>query len=255
MTLQRPDVQVGDMMRRLILGLAVCLLASPASSFTRVQGNTGTINGTGAVAVILTTPVGSGNAILISISHSSADTITVSSVTDNNSTPYTLVSGPTAYTVDPTFAVLTYWLANVTGGPTTFTATFSGTTTQGNRITVDEFSIAGAATLDGNAISAQGSISGTDAITSGNASAVTNGDLVWGTTIPYNGAGTISAGTGFSNGTLIASNVTTEWLTQSGAGPRAATFSNATADEYVTAIITIKPPGGAHTLTTLGVGE
>lgn len=213
-----------------------------------VQGNNH-LNGSSTVAtaaVTLTGTVGSGNAVFVSLSWSSTagDTPTC---TDDKSNTYTLVDNVRNAALTDSYA--TFYALNVTNAPQTVTGTFNGGANRSfGSILADEYSgIATSAALDGHTMQSQGTApgTGTDAVTSGNATTTADGNLIYGTTANVNGAGSIAAGTGYAQRQYNTNNFMTEDKTQTTHGTIAATFTagNAT-DPFITGIMAFKVAGG-----------
>jgi len=171
--------------------------------------------------------IGSGNTVCgIVFWHNTAGTLT--SVTDNKGNTYTIVDS-IQETGGANSFLASFYLVNVTGGPTALTANL-GSATTGVQISWDEYSgVSTSAVLDGHHGQAQASPgTGTDAISSGSFTTADNGDLIY--CGSYSVSGTSSAGTGFTlelnnsalNGLVFLS---TEDEVQSSAGSVSGTFT------------------------------
>ena len=198
--------------------------AAAAKSF--IQGNIHQ-NGSGTsttCAVTLAATVGSGNALCVSVSYTTA-VIDSISVTDDKGNSYTSVIS--ALNSGSGYAMHLFVAVNLTNAPQTITATDNSGPRQFLTIMVDEFS--GASSLDGSACQAQSQAgTGTDAITSGPYTTTHNGDIIWGAGISISGTN-MSVGTGFTVAGMnnVVSTFTTEWEIQSTASAStAATFTD-----------------------------
>jgi hypothetical protein len=144
--------------------------------------------------------------------------ITVSSVTDDKSDSCTL-----ATPVGSGITLTPVYCPNVTSGAATFTATMSGAGTLAT-IIVDTYSGIIITPLDKTAGQAQTTPgTGSNAVTSGNTASALINDLVVGATIQSTGiagAGTISAGTGFTAEQSTASTLRSEYKVLAAAGGR-----------------------------------
>jgi hypothetical protein len=195
-------------------------------------------------AITFSAAVGSGNLVCGIIS--CAGGFVLNSVTDDKSNSYTILD----HVSDPTGQEnWSFYLGNITNGPTTVTANFNGTV--GFRaMTVDEFSgIAALANpLDGHASNDQVFTQNqtTDAITSTAFTPTQSGDLIYGGTVNSNNNDQATAGTGFTfagNDTAGAGTVPviTEFLVQGTAASIAATFTDTTAsDSWSTFVMAFK---------------
>jgi hypothetical protein len=232
-------------------------------AFSHIQGNGNGASATGVstISVTLGSPVGSGNLVIGLTSFGSLG-VTVLSVTDN------AAGSPNTYTLETLIddttnnqAEVAFHCANVLNGPTIFTVNYSANT-NARSVIVDEFSgnIQQTDGRDGAAHGGQLQASpgtGTDGITSGNFTTVTDGDLIWGGTANNDGTPQPDAlGTGFSAGATDSSSgcafTTAEYRVQTTAGSgTAATFTEATAHRRTTSMIAIKA-GAAATPITAG---
>lgn len=138
---------------------------------------------------------------------------------------------------------------NLTAGAKTFTATVSGTDTLGRVIVDGEWSgVVAASPLDkttGQAqttpgVAANAVTSGSVTTTTGNPNELIVAATVNGTGVA--GAGTITAGTGYTGLQTTASLLRSEYQVQTAAGAIAGTFTaSSAADSFVTAIMTFLP--------------
>lgn len=164
-------------------------------------------------------------------------TISVSSFTDDKSDSCT-VGTP----VSTTTKLTPVYCPNLTSGAKTFTATLSGASTV-NEIALDTYSgVVNTTPLDkttGQHQTTPGT--GSNAITSGSAgTASISGELVWAITTNATGlagAGTITAGTGFTARQSTANLVRTEDLTQGAAAAVTGTFTASSAADSFNTIV------------------
>ncbi len=137
-----------------------------------------------------------GDLVVIAIKHSGSETVT--SVTANTTDSIVAVSANPCTDPSNNNRGDIYYITNSAGGYTDFTVNLSGSTgAHSFRIWLHEYSgIDTSSPLDANVCNSQSSVgTGTDAVTSGNMTAGTARELVFGFGIPQNG--TLSAGTGF----------------------------------------------------------
>ena len=208
--------------------------------------------------------VGSGNTVVGSVTCAAG--FFLQSVTDDKSNTYTILD----HISDPSGQEnYTFYLGNITNGPTTITATFNGNVNF-RGILWDEYAgvVALANPLDGHAANLQnpGPGTATDAVTSTSITTKVNGDLIWGATVNSNSFNNATTGTGFTpRGALVNTGSltvpqNTEDRLQATAGAVAATFTDtASFGTWSTFIIALKAAaGGGGTLAlrtaTLGAG-
>src|SRR5437899_1072494 len=156
-----------------------------------VQKAIGTDNVSGTTAAVTITAGGTGNLICGMVT--CADLQTVSSVKDNNNVSATIVD-----TIDDTTnatRAVSFYFKNISGAPTTITATFSASTTFA-RIEVNEWSgIDTVAPLDGHA----GQTSSGTSLTTQNYTTTADGNLLYGAVVIDSAAGsTLTAGSGYT---------------------------------------------------------
>lgn len=181
----------------------------------------------------------------------------VSGVADSRSQTYTAA---VSVTDGATYTLATYYFLNTTGGACTVTVTFAGAITYASLQVAEYSGIATSAALDqfaSNSQTAPGT--GANAITSGSVTPTTNGQLILGwTTALTVGAGTVSAGTGFTGRVNVFGDTLFEDQVQGTAGAIAATFTGTNAaSDYITLISTYKELAASTTpnrLMLLGVG-
>lgn len=197
--------------------------------------------------------IGSGNVVCgVAFWHNTSGTLT--SITDDKGNTYTIVD-KIQDAGGGNFFNASFYLTNITNGPSTITANLGASTT-GAQITWDEYSgLSASATLDGHFGQSQSSPgTATDAISSGSFTTALNGDLIW--CGGYTGGGTSVAGTGFtlrlnnviSNGIVF---LVTEDKTQATAGSVAGTYTDSTVHTETTNIVALAigvSGGGGDTL-------
>jgi len=210
--------------------------------------------------------IGTGNTVAGTVSWSNLGapaTNVLNTITDNKGNTYPVVDtggDPNATQV----SCSSFLLGNVIGGPTTITATFSGSNPGAATIIWDEYS--GALTnvnpTDVHTKNAQHDPgTGSNAITSGNITTTIPGDLIYGAVCETtNGSTAIAAGSSY---TLRVSNeanaglnsASSEDQVQTSAGSIAATFTDGTngaTDDTITFAIAIKPSNGIGAPISIG---
>lgn len=200
---------------------------------SHVQGNS--LEGSGTTIVLtLLKVVASGDLVAGVVFFLSTQSLV--SITDDKGNTYTTVDSIT----DDGGTLVSFYLANITNGPQTITATFN-TSTGFSYMGCDEYSnVALTSPLDAHSIQYQNSPgSGADGLSSNAATTLTNGDLVYGATIATSG-NTVTAGTGFTQRLQTADGEASEDLIQSAAGNIAATFTTTTPNA-LTAMMAFKP--------------
>lgn len=164
----------------------------------------------------------------------------ISSVADSRSQTF---SSAVNVTDGATFSLANFYYPNTTGGADTVTVTFAGAITYASLQCAEYSGVATSSPLDqatSNSQTAPGT--GANAITSGNVTTTTAGQLILGwTTALTVGAGTVSAGTGFTGRTNVFGDTIFEDQVQGAAGSIAATFTGTNAaSNYITLISTYK---------------
>ena len=214
----------------LLIGAALTATASAFAAPTHKDGCVAALN----ACSISGTAAASDFAVLGVVTDT---TISVSSFTDDKSDSCTVgtpVSSGTKLT--PIYCL------SLTSGAKTFTATLSGASTV-NEIAVDTYSgVVNTTPLDKTAGQHQTTPgTGSNAITSGSAgTASASGELVWAITVNSTGlagAGTITAGTGFTARQSTANLVRTEDLTQGAAAAVTGTFTAGSASDSFNTIV------------------
>lgn len=187
-------------------------------------GSAGAVTSTAATG----SAIGNGNVVCgVVFWHNTSGTLT--SITDDKGNTYTIVD-KIQDAGGGNFFNASFYLTNITNGPSTITANLNSSTT-GAQITWDEYSgLSSGASLDGHNGQSQNSPgTGADAISSGSFATAFNGDLIWAG--GYAGNQITGAGTGFalrlngvsSNGIVF---LFTEDKTQSAAGSVAGTATD-----------------------------
>lgn len=214
------------------------------SAPVRVQGNLHS-NGAGAsttVAVTLGATVGSAHMLAVCVAWgNSLVSDVVNSITDDKSNTYTIVDTVRDATNSETF--VSAYAFNITNAPITITATLNASRNF-NGILVDEFSgILTTNPIDGHAMQVQAAPgTGANAITSGNFTTASNGDLIYGCNVDTAGPGDANSGTGFTQDLFLSNGFVTEHKVQSSAGSVAATFTATTGtDGFITGGMGFKP--------------
>jgi hypothetical protein len=208
-----------------------------------VQGKLGPdLGNSGATttAATFTAPVGSGHSVVGAVTWSAVANPYSVSVTNDKSNSYTVIDTNIQGTV---CKMATFYSINLTNSPSIITATATGSSTFW-RIIIDEFS--GVASLDQHTGQPQTNVSGTNAMTSGNVTTGSNGELVYGAGEDIcNSLTTISDGTGFTateSGTSSDNQpMYGEYLVQPTGGATAATFSPAGSVDTITNVMTFVP--------------
>ncbi|MGZ4849799.1 MAG: beta strand repeat-containing protein, partial [Candidatus Bathyarchaeia archaeon] len=201
-----------------------------------------TIAATGSV-------VGTGGCIAGAVSWGS-NTIALSSVIDDKGNSYTISDNFADASTSQCMA--TFVRGNITNGPSTLTATFGSSATF-VQLSWNEYSGVVALTdpRDGHTGQIQTSVTSTsaDAITSGNITTTSNGDLIFAATMDDSGINP-SAGTGFN--LRVANNsggnvsIALEDLIQVTAGTANGTFTQASQpNPWITAVMALKPAAAA----------
>ncbi len=168
-------------------------------------------------------------------------TETLTSITDGTNT-YTLVNNPTAGSTERSAM---FYASNITGAPTTITATFSNTVGDARMVVHEASGLLNSGALDNNAINYQAfPTAGNDVLTSGSVTTTTDGQYIFGATSSEFATIATGAGTGF---TLVevgtSSRVTSEYQIQTTGAALAATF-NGGGDGFLTGIMTFKAAAG-----------
>src|SRR5262245_6885655 len=150
-------------------------------AWARVQGNQNYVQGSTASVAVTLSAVGSGNAVCGAVTWDNT-AVTLTSVTDNQSNTYNVETTIIDTTDNQKSAAFSR--TNITNGPTTITANFSGSVGF-HGIIADEFSGGSNSSTDERDGSAHGGQfqsspgTGTDGITSGNFTTSVDGDLIY----------------------------------------------------------------------------
>lgn len=181
----------------------------------------------------------------------------VSGVADSRSQTFT---SAVSVTDGATYTLANYYFLNTTAGADTVTVTFAGAITYASLQCAEYSGVATSAALDQATSNSQTDPgTATDAITSGNVTTTTNGQLILGwTSALVVGAGTVSAGTSYTGRINVFGDTLFEDRVQASAGSIAATFTtNHATSDYITLISTFKEAVAASSArrgTLLGVG-
>lgn len=163
----------------------------------------------------------------------------ISGVADSRSQTFTSAVNVTD---NATYSLAIFYYPNTTGGADTVTVTFLGAITYASLQCSEYSGVATSSPLDQTTSNSQTDPgTATDAVTSGNVTTTTNGQLILGWTVAVDGTSTVSAGTSYTGRTNVFGDTIHEDLVQTSAGSIAATFTtnSATAD-YITLIATFK---------------
>lgn len=228
-------------MVRLLIGILILWLlpafswAAPAhvQSPTPVTGSSGT-----TLAIAYGSNVTAGNLLVCHIYANHG----ISGVADSRSQTFTSAVNVTD---GATYALATFYYANTTGGADTVTVTFAGAITYASLQCSEYSGVATSSPLDKFASNSQTTPgTGANAVTSGSVTTTTDGQLIvgWSTALTV-GAGTTSAGTGFTGRTNVFGDTLCEDQVQTSAGAIAATFTSTSAtSNFITLITTYKAP-------------
>lgn len=166
----------------------------------------------------------------------------ISGVADSRSQTF---SSAINVTDGATYSLANYYFPNTTAGADTVTVTFVGAVTYASLQCAEYSGLASSSPLDQTTSNSQtdpGTAS--NAITSGNVTTTTDGQLILGwTSALVVGAGTVSAGTGYTGRSNVFGDTLFEDQVQTSAGTIAATFTtNHATSDYITLITTFKVP-------------
>ncbi len=240
---------------RLCLVLVIALWAVPgwaAPAFVQAPTPATVSSGT-SIALAYGSNVTAGGLLVCHIYANNG----ISTVADSRSQTF---SSAVNVTDGATFSIATFYFPNTTGGADTVTVTFAGAVTYASLQCAEYSGVATSSPLDqatSNSQTDPGTAS--NAVTSGNVTTTTNGQLIvgWSTALVV-GTETITAGTGFTGRTNVFGDTLHEDQVQSTAGVIAATFTNSlsTADN-ITIITTFKAQvtGSAPRQALMGVGS
>jgi hypothetical protein len=205
---------------------------------THIQGNFTDGSGT-TCAVTLPAAVKIGDTVVGAVDYS-AGTVSISSILDDKSNAYTPVinTAPDGATATQS----AFFLSNIVNGPKTITVTFA-TSTSYCGMWIDEYAnVAGLDTTvpsGGGAAQFLASASGANALTSGNATTFTNGDLIWGAVCGSTAGPTIGIGFTLRNNDS-SFGCLTEDMAQSAASAAAATATVSSGGGFVN-MLAMKP--------------
>lgn len=164
----------------------------------------------------------------------------ISGVADSRSQTF---SSAVNVTDGATYSLAIFYYANTTAGADTVTVTFAGAITYASLQCSEYSGVATSSPLDQTASNNQTDPgTATNAITSGNVTTTTDGQLIVGwTSALVVGVGTVSAGTGYTGRTNVFGDTLHEDQVQTSAGSIAATFTtNHATSDYITLIATFK---------------
>lgn len=182
----------------------------------------------------------------------------ISSVADSRSQTF---SSAINLTDGATYSRAIFYYANTTAGADTVTVTFAGSITYASLQCSEYSGVATSSPLDQTTSNSQTDPgTATDAITSGNVTTTTNGQLIVGwTSAIVVAVGTVSAGTNYTGRQNVFGDTLFEDRVQTTAGSIAATFTtNHATSDYITLISTFKEAVAASSArrgTLLGVGQ
>lgn len=169
----------------------------------------------------------------------------ISGVADSRSQTFTSAVNVTD---GATYSLANYYFLNTTAGADTVTVTFAGAVTYASLQCAEYSGVATSSALDQATSNSQTDPgTGANAITSGNVTTTTAGQLILGwTSALVVGAGTVSAGTGYTGRINVFGDTLFEDQVQGSAGSIAATFTtNLSTADHITLISTFKATGGA----------
>ena len=256
------------MLRRIGLTLALLLaLASPCAAFpggpivmwpsssctpttpAHVQGAAGAFQSGTSTTYVLSLPakVTSSDAVFGSVAYAYGPAI--STIKDDQNNSYTIPAHGTASDTTDGESLTQFYALGITNAPKTITVTFSTSATNVQMV-LDEYS--SIASFDQSAIQYQAAPgTGSNAVTSGNATTLSNGELIYGSSGQFSGAGTrtLSAGTSFTRQQNSPASgqpaQASESLVQASAGTTAATFTTSVTGNDVAGVMTFAPRGCA----------
>jgi hypothetical protein len=193
-----------------------------------VQGAAATGVGGTTPQATFANPVTSGNGVLGFVAGQNNQNGLLMSITDDQGNTYTLVDQGGADIINPVYGT-TFYLLNITNGPSKITANFSGPSGLAELV-IDEYS--GLTALDVHAMTASAPGNGANTISSGSATTTANGDLLYGVNANSGGyyySADIVPGTGFTHRSADETDnyegIQSADETQSSAGSVAAAFS------------------------------
>lgn len=205
-----------------------------AVAYVSAQGGLSSSGSSGLTTFTLTlgAAVSAGSAICIGAAGApSSGTLTHWTVTDNASgNTYTRADD----VLDPAglFEAAIFYGVNIKGGPTTLILHATTGTFSFPALLADVFTgVSIVSPLDGEQDQVQGPPgpgTGANAISSGNFSPATSGDLIWGYTANEGSTGGDAAGTGFTQGRTDSASYTSEYKLSGVTGSQAVTFTNST---------------------------
>lgn len=205
-------------------------------SATHSNGATGSTT----VSVTLPSPVSANGCVCLSFgtSNGSVTPAIVGASDDKGNTYLVGWKGPSTvlgYEWD------SYYLTGINNGPTVFTATFNFGFAFAN-ITADEYSnVLSVSALDGTPVVAvQSALAAGANISSGTTTPTSNGCLIYSSMVCVTGAGTQSAGSGYTQDQSVAGLFTVQHQVQTTAAAIAGTGSHTATDGFITGVYALK---------------
>lgn len=183
-----------------------------------------------------------GNLLLVAVSGGGAG-FPVSSVTDTRGNTWSQAGTVTDTGNDQACAL--WYAPNCAAGANTVTVNFAASCAF-HRVKIAEYdSIATTSPLDGSSTNFGSAGTATDAISSGNFTPTTNGDLIVGAVEDTDETATITAGTNFTLRGTAQNGLNLEDLTQATAGAIAATFTRSNTGRFAVVGAAFKPAATA----------
>jgi hypothetical protein len=203
-------------------------------------------------ALAFTTAVSSGGCVIVYIVYD--DTATISSIVDDKGNSYAVKN--TIDDATDNMQVSQAVLGNITNGPTTITATFTGTIFN-SAVSIAEWAGVSAVADPSDVFGGQ-AVNAATSLTSGNVTTTVDGDLISGLIVGASSNAALVIGSGFTDGQNSATYQTStayidwEWEIQATHGAVAATWTRSTATNYAASVLAIKAAAGAAVAAVLG---
>jgi type II secretory pathway pseudopilin PulG len=214
---------------------------APGNIPKQLQSNTNTNDATATtIAQSFTANVQGGDLIVVVVSWNSSATTTVT-CSDNNGNTYTNAISTNDATGVRAQAIC--YAPNVQAGSTTVTATFGASSTF-RRLSIHEYrGILATAPVDITKSAVAANTTATDNVSTGNMTTTVAGDLIFGAVTESGTATavTITAGTNYTQRTLISSEVASQDRVQAAAGAIASTNTFNKVSRYVAQAVAFKP--------------
>jgi hypothetical protein len=213
------------------------VVVAPPATIAHVQSSSTTADASAlAIAEPFAAATTASNLIVAAVSWGNSATL---SCADTQGNSYLVAT--TRYDPANNQSLAICYAVNITGGPTTVTATFSGSAPY-RRLAIHEYSgVATDSPLDGVASNLAAGTTATDGVTSTPAFTTSHGDLLFGAVMDDASVTTIAAGTGFvPRQHLNNADLVTEDRVQAVAGPVAATYTFGAADRYLAQLVAFK---------------